>query len=146
MTGRFDSRMRNHIGRSWSFLNRCWREKPAGFAACGFREFGAGISADRQLRGMRPVLLKTISLRNRIGRIVAQLHVGYMTYANIVAAPTGQRPSMVSRNAGRAGMGNSWVLPPVVGVFLRTGTRRPIPRAWPSQWPAQHKPATTRPI
>jgi hypothetical protein len=37
---------------------RHWGSAEAGW----FREFGAGIAADRQLRWMRPVLLKTLSL------------------------------------------------------------------------------------
>src|SRR5512132_2956485 len=38
------------------------KRKPADLAACGFMKCGAGITADRQLRWMRSVLLKTLSL------------------------------------------------------------------------------------
>jgi hypothetical protein len=47
-------------------------------------KLGGGIIADRQLRWMQSVLLKTLSLRNRMRRIVIELQIEYTTYANLV--------------------------------------------------------------
>lgn len=50
-------------------------KKPADLAASGFMEFGAGITADRQLRGMRLILLITLShSESRMARIITQLY------------------------------------------------------------------------
>lgn len=64
-----------------------------------------------------------------MGRIVAEMYVGHMTYANLVRrAAEWIVTSNDLWNAGRAGRVFK-TLPPVVGVFLQAGTRRLIPRA-----------------
>ena len=71
-------------------------EKPAYLAACGFMKCGAGIPADRQLRGMRLILLIALShSENHIAQIITQAYACVIPYGKI--QPQGKPDGILAR-------------------------------------------------